>query len=138
MDKKYKIVFLVLFIVQAAHSIEEYIGTLWEVFPPAAALCSLVSNDLESGFLIINIGFFILGLFVWWVPVRLEYVVAKYLIWFWIILELVNGVGHTIWALLNTSYKTGLITAPFLFMIALYSGILMKRLSDDDKAHFAE
>ncbi len=138
MDKKYKSVFLILVIVQVCHSIEEYFGALWDVFPPATALCRLVSKDLELGFLIINIGFFILGMIVWLFPVRLEYTVAKYFVWFWIILELVNGIGHTVWAVINTTYKPGLLTAPFLFAIALYLAVLMKRLNDDDKAHFAE
>ena len=50
--------FLILVLVQGLHSLEEYIGKLWESFPPATILCGLVSENLLTGFLIINIGLF--------------------------------------------------------------------------------
>jgi len=39
-------------VAQAAHSIEEYAGRLWESFPPARLVSGLVSPDLERGFII--------------------------------------------------------------------------------------
>jgi len=62
MNKKFTAAFLLLVILQGLHSVEEYIGKLWEVFAPAKFLSGLVSSDLEIGFLIINIGLFIFGL----------------------------------------------------------------------------
>ena len=62
MNKHIQNCFLLIVLVQGLHSIEEYLGKIWEVFPPAALLCRLVSNNLETGFLIINIGLFIFGL----------------------------------------------------------------------------
>ena len=59
MDRKFKLGFLVLILVQGLHSIEEYIGKLWNVFPPATLLTSLISENLETGFLIANIGIFV-------------------------------------------------------------------------------
>jgi hypothetical protein len=118
MDNRHKTIFLLLVLVQGMHSIEEYVGRLWEVFAPARALCSIVSDDLETGFLIINAGLFIFGIFCWSGPVRKNHFYAISLIWFWIILELINGAGHVVWALIERSYVPGILTAPFLFIIA--------------------
>lgn len=126
---------LLLVFTQAGHSIEEYIGHLWEVLPPARYLCSLVSDDLEKGFLVINIGFFVLGILGWLLLVRTGHVLAKYIIWFWIIIELINGVGHVVWALIEASYRPGLITAPFLFGIAWCLRGLVQKSTDGGKVH---
>ena len=137
MKDRNKIIFLILVCVQALHSIEEYIGELWEVFPPAAYLCGLISKDLETGFLIANIGFFVVGLLVWFVFVRPGHALAKYLIWFWIVVELINGIGHTIWSIIQGAYTPGLVTSPILFIVAWYLARLPKSI-DDDTVHFAE
>jgi hypothetical protein len=134
MSLKRNTVFLLLVIVQAFHSVEEYIGVLWDVFPPATFLCSLFSDDLEKGFLIVNIGFFVLGIMVWYFLVGKGHFLAKFFIWFWVIIELINGIGHTAWAITYTSYKPGLITAPILFAIAMYLGFLFLKPTDDGKA----
>jgi hypothetical protein len=39
-----------LVLAQAAHSMEEYLGGLWESFPPARFVSGLFSSDLERGF----------------------------------------------------------------------------------------
>ena len=129
MGTKIKSVFLVLVLIQAMHSIEEYIGKLWEVFPPAAFLTALFSKNLETGFLIANIGLFVFGIFCWLFPVRGNYSTAKGILWFWIILETINGLGHTVWSIYQQSYTPGLITAPFLFIVALYLTRLIKKNS---------
>ena len=113
---KVKTLFLFLVLTQGAHSIEEYLGRLWENFPPATFLCSLISDDLETGFLVINIGLFVFGLWAWFFPVRKNYGYATGLLWFWIILELINGFGHPLWAIYQGSYTPGLITAPILLI----------------------
>jgi len=138
MFKNVHSVFLLLVFTQASHSIEEYIGHLWEVLPPARFLCSLVSDNLEKGFLVINIGFFIFGFLAWLFLVRTGHVLARYVIWFWIIIELINGMLHVVWAILETSYRPGLITAPFLFAIAWYLKGLMIKSSDDGMVHSGE
>jgi hypothetical protein len=48
---------LALVATQAAHSIEEYVGHRYEVFPPARAVSGLISDDLERGFVIFNVAF---------------------------------------------------------------------------------
>ena len=119
MVQKIKWVFLVLVLVQGVHSIEEYVGELWENFPPARVLCGLVSDNLVTGFLIINIGLFVFGLWCWLFPIRKNYFYGQFLIWFWIVLELVNGIGHTIWTLMQKEYTPGILTSPILLVIAI-------------------
>ena len=51
---RFQIAFGALVLVQAAHSVEEYLGRLWESFPPAQALTGLISQDREFGFLVID------------------------------------------------------------------------------------
>jgi len=122
MQERIKIVFLILVLIQGMHSVEEYLGTLWEVLPAATFLCGLISSNLETGFLVINVGLFALGLLCWLIPVRRQTALAPIVILFWIVLELMNGILHTGWALLELSYKPGLITAPLLFVTAAYLG----------------
>ena len=118
--KRKSTVFLLLVFAQALHSIEEYIGRLWEIFPPATFLCGLVSDDLHFGFLVINIGLFVLGILFWLFLVKPDRLGAYLVIWFWIVIELTNGVIHPIWSIMERSYTPGVITAPLLFVLALY------------------
>lgn len=111
--------FLILVLLQALHSVEEYLGKLWEVFPPARFLTGMISNKHETGFLIINIGLFLFGLWCWLFPVRKNYTSAAGFIWLWIIIEMINGIGHPLWSLIQLNYEPGLITAPFLLVISI-------------------
>lgn len=120
MNAKIKIAFLILVLIQGAHSVEEYFGKLWEVFQPAKFLSGLVSNNLETGFLIINIGLFIFGIWSWAIPVRKDYSIAGSIIWIFIVIEIINGIGHPIWAIYEMSYVPGVITAPILLVLAIY------------------
>lgn len=131
MNKRISLTFLVLVLIQAFHSIEEYVGELWNVFPPAKALTGLISENLRTGFLVINIGLFVLGLLCWAFLVRINHKYAAFAIWFWIVLELINGVGHSIWSVIQGGYTPGLLTAPFLFVVAVY---LLKTLYSN-KSH---
>ncbi|NND64019.1 MAG: HXXEE domain-containing protein [Flavobacteriaceae bacterium] len=106
--------------IQAFHSIEEYLGELWENLPPARFLCSLISDDLEKGFLIINIGLFIFGILGWLLVVRTSHFLAKPFISFWIFIEIANGFMHPIWVIIQDSYRPGVITAPFLLLNAIF------------------
>jgi hypothetical protein len=120
MDPKVRTTFLILVLVQGLHSVEEFYGKLWEVFPPARLLSSLVAENLKTGFLLINIGLFIFGLWCWLLPIRRNYLYAPILIWFWIVIEMINGIGHPFWALYEGGYVPGLVTAPILLMQAVY------------------
>jgi len=120
MNNRVSITFLILVLVQGVHSIEEYFGQLWEVFPPAKFVSRLLSENLEKGFLIINLGLFIFGLWCWFFPVRRNYSFAPIVIWFWIVIEMINGVGHPLRALYNRAYVPGVATAPVLLILAIY------------------
>jgi hypothetical protein len=112
--------FLALIVTQAAHSVEEYIGRLYEVFPPARFVSGLVSHDLQRGFVTLNIALVTFGLwcFIW--PVRGQWSWAIALVWFWIVIEVVNGIGHPLWSVTQLGYTPGVATAPILLFLALY------------------
>jgi hypothetical protein len=118
-----------LVLTQAAHSLEEYLGRLWESFPPAALLTGLVSTDREFGFIVINVALVAFGAWCAFWPVRRNWPVAPALAWFWVILETVNGVGHPAWTLLQGGYTPGVLTAPFLLVFSLVLGRQLRRES---------
>lgn len=112
--------FFALVLTQAAHSVEEYVGRIYEVFPPARAVSGLISQDLERGFIIFNVTLITFGLwcFIW--PVRGHWPSAIALAWFWVVIELINGIGHPLWTLAEQMYTPGVATAPLLLLLALY------------------
>jgi len=117
---KTKITFLILVLLQGLHSIEEYIGKLWDVFPLAKYLTSLFSENHRTGFLIANIGIFIIGIICWILLYsQIELFISK-LLWIFIVIEIINGLGHSLWSLYQNDYTPGIITAPLLFITALY------------------
>ena len=118
MNKKIRITFLLIALVQGIHSIEEYYGELWDVYPPARYICSLVSSNLENGFVMINICLFIV-LMLTWLTTFSKNSSAKPLLWFWAIMELINGIGHSVWAMMERSYVPGLTTAPVLLILSV-------------------
>ena len=119
MNQKLERTFLILVLVQGIHSFEEYVGEIWEKFPPARFLCNLVSDNLVTGFLVINIGLFVFGLWCWLFPIKNKYFYAQILLWFWIVLELINGIGHSIWTIVQKGYTPGMFTAPILLVIVI-------------------
>ena len=127
MNPRIQTTFLLLVVAQAAHSTEEYIGRLWEVLAPARFLTGLFSDNHETGFLIINTGLFIFGFWCWMIPVRKNYSVAGGLIWFWIVIGLINGIGHPLWVLFEKKYEPGFLTAPILLILSVFLAIKMYR-----------
>ena len=112
--------FLALVGMQAAHSVEEYVGRLYDVFPPARFVSGLISPNLERGFVIFNLALVAFGLWCWAWPVRRQWSVAAPLAWLWVAIELVNGVGHPLWSLREFRYTPGVATAPMLLVLAIY------------------
>jgi hypothetical protein len=104
---------------QAAHSIEEYTFRLYDTFPPARFVSGLVSADRARGFLAINVALVAFG--VWCVvgPVRRRSPAAAGLMWTWVGIEVVNGIGHPLWSIANGGYTPGVATAPVLLVLAL-------------------
>jgi len=109
-----------LILAQSAHSVEEYAGRLWESFPPARFVSGLVSTDLELGFVLANILLIGFGFWCWLWPVRHGWPSAIPLAWVWVIVEVVNGIGHPLWTLRQGGYTPGVGTAPILLVLALY------------------
>jgi hypothetical protein len=122
-----QLVFLFLILAQGAHSIEEYVTKLYEVFAPARFVSSLVSSDLALGFAVANAALVTFGLWCWAVPVRSGWRVAPGLIWFWTILELGNGISHSALALSRGGYFPGVVTAPLLLLLASWMAVLRAR-----------
>jgi Protein of unknown function with HXXEE motif len=117
---RFQLSFLTLVAIQAAHSVEEYAGRLYDVFPPARLVSGLISHDLKRGFVIFNLGLLLFGLWSFLWPVRRRWPSAIPIVWFWVVIELINGIGHPVWTLIELRYTPGVATAPFLLVLALY------------------
>src|SRR3990172_5174651 len=111
--------FLALVALQALHSVEEYAFRLYEVFPPARFVSGLISDDRERGFLIFNAGLVAFGFWCYVWPVRRQWPPAASLAWLWVCIELLNGVGHPAWSLIERGYTPGVVTALVLLPLAL-------------------
>jgi hypothetical protein len=81
---------------------------------------ALVSTDRERGFLIVNVGLVAFGVWCCLWPLRGRWPAAVPLIWLWIAIELMNGIGHPLWSLSQGGYTPGVATAPLLLALALY------------------
>ena len=119
-----------LILAQSAHSVEEYIGRLLETFPPARMVSGLVSDNLERGFVIANVTLIAFGLWCWAWPVRRGWSSAAPLAWLWVAIELINGLGHPLWSVLQRGYTPGVATAPVLLVLALYLTKQLRQLPD--------
>lgn len=124
-DTRLKRNFLFLASSQALHSLEEYTFGLWEHFAPARYVSGLVSEDLPFGFAVINSIVVVLIFWSYLVPIRNGAVYAVPLVWFWAVLEAINGVGHLWFGMSSGAYFPGLYTAPFLLVFA---GLLFHQL----------
>ena len=127
--QRIKVAFSALIAAQAAHSLEEYVGRLWESFPPARFVAGIVSADRQFGFAIANIALVSFGLWCVLVPVRRRWPSALGFVWFWTVVELVNGVGHPAWSVSQGRYTPGVLTAPILLVLALYLARLLRTQS---------
>jgi hypothetical protein len=109
-----------LILAQGAHSIEEYVFRLYEVFAPARFVAGLVGLDLATGFLISNGALLLFGLWCYFARVRPRHRSARAYAWFWAVLETANGFGHIGLAVASGGYFPGLATAPLLLGPSLY------------------
>ena len=127
MDSRSRFAFLILVVVQAMHSVEEYVFRLYDVFGPARFVSGLVSNDLRTGFAVVNMGLVALGIWCYLARVRPAHVSARSWVWPWLVVEGVNGIGHPVIALERGEYFPGVLTAPLLLATSLYLGIRLMR-----------
>jgi hypothetical protein len=105
--------------VQAVHSVEEYAGRLYDVFPPARWVTGLAFDSRERGFIVINAALVAFGLWCLLVPVRRHWPSRVGLIWVWVWMEMINGVVHSAWSVMQGAYTPGAASAPVLLVVAL-------------------
>jgi hypothetical protein len=124
---RFQLTFGALILAQAAHSVEEYLGHLWDSFPPARFLTGLVSSNPERAFVLLNMALLAFGIWCFLWPVRRGWPIAIGLAWLWIAIEIINGIGHSLWSLHEGGYTPGLATAPILLLLALYLARQLRR-----------
>ena len=119
--------FLALITAQAAHSIEEYVNRLYDVFAPARFVSTLISTNLAIGFAVANIALVAFGFWCYYARVRPSHPSAPLWSWFWALLEGANGTGHILLALAQGGYFPGAWTAPILLALALMLAVNLVR-----------
>ena len=117
--------FLMLILAQAAHSTEEYVFRLFDVFGPARFVSSLVSDDLSVGFALVNAGLVLFGLWCYAARVRPGHSSGPVFAWLWTAVEFGNGVAHTALALSQGAYFPGVATAPVLLAMSTYLAVTL-------------
>lgn len=120
MSRQSRWVFLALVVAQAAHSIEEYLFRLFDVFAPARFVSGLVSTNLAVGFVVANAAIVSFGLWCYFARVRPGHPSGPVFAWFWTVLEFANGIGHSVLALSQGGYFPGVVTAPALVGVSAY------------------
>ena len=131
MATRFELAFGGLLLAQAAHSAEEYVGRLWESFPPAHLLTGLLSQDREWSFLALTMLLMTFGLWCLIWPVRRRWPSAVYLGWAWVMVEVINGIVHPLWTLREARYTPGVATAPLLLALAVYLGYQLRNVARD-------
>ena len=127
MDARNRTTFLLLIVAQAAHSVEEYVFHLYDVFLPARVISGLFGNDLAFGFAVFNVALVMFGVWCYVARVRPSHPSARQWMWPWVIVETSNGIVHPAVALWRGEYFPGVITAPVLLVLAFYLGSRLAR-----------
>jgi hypothetical protein len=122
LDSRSRRAFALVILAQAAHSVEEYVYRLFDVFAPARFVSGLFNSDHALGFALANallVGF---GVWCYLARVRPARPGAHGYAWFWAGLEAVNGTSHVFFSMLRGGYFPGVGTAPLLLAAAGYLG----------------
>ena len=119
--------FLWLIVVQAAHSVEEYLFRLYDALAPARWVSGLFTDNLALGFALANACIVLLGLWCYVARIRTSHPSARAWAWFWSALEGANGVGHLAFAAGERGYFPGAATAPALLGLSLALAISLGR-----------
>lgn len=127
MKHRWQHLFLVLMLAQAAHSVEEYVFRLYEVFPPARFLSGLISTNNAVGFAIGNTLLVSFGAWCYVARVRRNRPAGVSWAWFWTWLEAANGAMHLLMAASRGEYFPGAATAPLLLGVASALGLALTR-----------
>jgi hypothetical protein len=127
MNNKIRAAFLVLIILQALHSVEEFIFKFHEVFPPMVSIYRNAPAIAQPAFVLANsllvlVGFVCLFRWVW--PARRG---AKAVAWVWAGAEALNVIAHCVWAISIRGYNPGLVTGLGFVPVVAYLIYLLKR-----------
>jgi hypothetical protein len=123
MDSRGRAAFALLILAQAAHSLEEYVYRLFDVFGPARFVAGLFSSDTALGFALGNIGIVLFGAWCYATRVRPAHPSERVYAWFWTCVELANGLGHIAISIGRGGYFPGVATAPLLIAVSSYLGV---------------
>ncbi len=126
MNARSRLAFLLLIVSQAAHSVEEYVFQLYQVFEPTRVVIHLVSDDLPTGFALVNTAIVLFGLWCYVARIRPGKPSARVWAWAWIVLEMGNALGHGGVALARGGYFPGVVTAPLLLIVSTYLALAMR------------
>jgi hypothetical protein len=121
-DRRTRVAFLLLVVVQAAHSIEEVVFKLYAVYPPARFISSLFGERLGLWFAAANALIVAVGVWCYVAPVRAQHPSAVTWMWVWVVVEAINGTNHMVMAVVRGGYFPGVATAPALLAVSLYLG----------------
>lgn len=127
MNTKIRAAFLVLIVLQALHSIEEFIFKFYEVFPPMVLLYRNAPHLARPAFIMFNALLVLVGLtclFRWVWPARRG---ARTVVWAWIGGEAINALAHLVWAILIRGYNPGLMTGLGFVPVVVYLSYLLRR-----------
>ena len=129
MNGKIRLAFLLLIILQAIHSAEEFICGFYEQFPPMRLLYQASPHLAKPAFAISNVLLVCAGLacFYHWVQPMREG--AKTIIRVWITIESINVIAHVVWAMIISGYNPGLATVILFVPVLIYLSYLMKHVS---------
>ena len=125
--------FLWLIVVQAAHSVEEYLFRLYDVLAPARWVSGLFTDNLAVGFALANTCIVLLGLWCYLARVRTARPSARAWAWSWAALEAANGAGHLAFAAGARGYFPGAVTAPALLTLSLALAISLRRTAAPER-----
>jgi len=132
LDSSIRRAFALLILAQAAHSVEEYVYRLFDVFAPAGFVAGMFSSNHAVGFALANallVGF---GAWCYVARVRPSRSSARAYAWFWTGLEAVNGTSHVFFSILRGGYFPGVGTAPLLLATAVYLGACLTSGRNED------
>ncbi len=139
MGQRTRTAFLLLILVQAAHSTEEYVFALYDVFAPARFASELISSNPALGFALLNAAIVAFGAWCYLARIRPGRASAPGWMWPWVFVSLGNGVVHSTMAVLRGGYFPGVATAPILFVLAAFIAIRLvpgRRCSGSSRARF--
>ena len=118
MNRRIHIAFSLLLLVQAGHSLEEFLFRLFDALAPARFVSGLFGIAPALGFALANsllVGF---GLWCLAVPIGRGWPSAPLFVRGWALVEMANGCAHLALAWAAGGYFPGLYTAPLLLAAA--------------------